>query len=102
MWRRLRAPVVGGVVVLCSLAIGASAGASSGSDRAATASHPNALLRAMTPAQRAAVSPHLAFARPGATFHASASSGFTGDVASCPWLDTTLSVNQRVSMLMGR
>ncbi len=102
MWRRLRAPVVGGVVVLCSLAIGASAGASSGSDRAATASHPNALLRAMTPAQRAAVSPHLAFARPGATFHASANSGLAGDVASCPWLNTSLPINQRVSMLMAK
>jgi beta-glucosidase len=99
MWRRLRAPTVGGVAILCSLAIGASAGASSGPDRAATASHPNAALRAMTPAQRAKVSPHLAFSRPGVVFHERANAGTTGDVASCPWLNTSLPIDQRVSML---
>jgi beta-glucosidase len=99
MRRRLRALTTGGIAVACSLAIGASAGASTGSDRAATASHPNASLRAMTPAQRAAVSPHLAFARPGAVIHASANAGATANAANCPWLNTSLPVDRRVSML---
>jgi beta-glucosidase len=102
MWRRWRALTAGGVAVLCSLAIGASAAASSGSDRGATASHPNAALRAMTPAQRAKVSPHLAYARPGVAIHERANAGTTGDVASCPWLNTSLPINQRVSMLLGQ
>ena len=102
MWRRFRAPAAGGVAVVCSLAIGASAGASTGANRAATASHPNASLRAMSPAQRAAVSPHLKFARPGATFHRNANSGSSGDVASCPWLNTSLPINHRVSMLLAK
>src|ERR1700733_2055218 len=102
MWRRLRAPAVGAVAVLCSLAIGASAVASSRPDRGATASHPNASLRAMTPAQRAQVSPHLAFARPGVAVHERANAGTTGDVANCPWLNTSLPINQRVSMLLGQ
>src|ERR1700733_10905924 len=99
MWRRWRALTAGGVAVVCSLAVGASAGASTGSNRAATASHPNAALRAMTPAQRAAVSPHLAFARPGAAIHASANAGTTDDVTGCPWLNTSLPIDQRVWML---
>src|SRR3984957_18597057 len=102
MWRRLRAPIAGSVAVLCSLGIGASAGASTGSNRATTASHPNASLRAMTPAQRARVSPHLAFARPGVAVHERADAGTTGDVASCPWRNPSLPINQRVSMLLGQ
>ena len=63
MWRRVRAPILGASVVLCSLAIGASAGADSGATRAAAESHPNVALRAMSPDQRQAVSPPLAYAR---------------------------------------
>ena len=102
MWRRLRAPIAGGVAMLCSLGIGASAGASTGSSRAATASRPTASLRAMTPAQRAIVSPHLVFARPGVAVHGRADAATTGDVASCPWLNTSLSIDQRVSMLLAK
>jgi beta-glucosidase len=56
----------------------------------------------MTRHQRAAVSPHLKFARPGATFHASANSGSTAQAATCPWLNTSLPINRRVSMLMAK
>jgi beta-glucosidase len=56
----------------------------------------------MTPAQRAKVSPHLAFAQPGVTVHghAKAHAVSPGDLASCPWLNNKLSIDTRVSMLL--
>jgi beta-glucosidase len=102
MLRRLRAPATGVIAVLCTLAIGASAGANTGSGPPASASHPNAALRGMTPAQRAKVSPHLAFAQPGVTTHSQANAGSSGSVAACPWLNTSLPIDQRVSMLLAK
>ena len=103
--RRLRAPMLGCLIVLCSLAVGASAGAApsapSSTRRAATASHPSIALRAMTRSQRIAVSPHLAFGAPrvtGSTPKARPRAAAT----SCPWLNTSLSVSSRVSMLLAK
>lgn len=100
--RGLRTPIVGGAVVLCSLAIGASAEATSGgAGRAATASHPNVALRSMSRAQRVAVSPHLAGGLPKVKGPApSVRPNDASASAQCPWLNDSLSVSDRVSMLL--
>ena len=73
MWRRLGVPLAAGVLALCSVAVSVSSGA--------------------TPhAQPAA---HTAAGPPG-------TGAPVGNPADCPWLNMTLSVNQRVSMLMAK
>ena len=98
--RRLRVPISGCVVVLCLAAGGAGvAGASGTGRRAATASHPNIALDSMTPAQRAAVSPHLAAGPPYVT-GPTPSARPRAATANCPWLNSDLSVAQRVALLL--
>ena len=100
--RRLRVPVLGCLVVTCSLAVGASAGAApDAARRAATASRPSVALLAMTRAQRIAVSPHLASGGPRVTGPTPKARPRDAS-AGCPWLNTTLSVSSRVSMLLAQ
>jgi beta-glucosidase len=104
--RRWLAPVVGALVVLGSIMVGVSVGADSQPGRAATASHPNLALRAMSRAQRRAISPHLAYARPGSAARASRSASAQAlrhdSTSQCPWLNDSLSVQTRVSMLLAQ
>ena len=72
MWRRLSVPVAAAALVFCSVAVSVSAGAATRA-QAASASHPSAQ-----------------------------SNTAVGDPANCPWLNTSLPVNQRVSMLMSQ
>ena len=100
---RWLAPLAGSVLVLGSTMVGVSVGANSSPGRAATASHPNLALRAMSRTQRSAISPHLVYARPGATpssrrAHAARKVSST----QCPWLNDSLSVSTRVSMLLAQ
>ena len=102
--RRWLAPLVGSVlVVLGSIMVGVSAGADPGPGRGATASHPNVALRAMTRTQRRAISPHLVYAHPGARL-SSRRAHAVRHVSStqCPWLNDSLSVSARVSMLLAQ
>ncbi len=100
---RWLAPAMSGVVVLGSIMVGVSVGADAGPSRAATASHPNLALRALSPAQRAAISPHLLYAHPGTTVGARrAPAARRRSTAQCPWLNDSLSVGARVSMLLSQ
>jgi beta-glucosidase len=102
--RRWLAPLAGSVVVLGSIMVGVSVGADSGPTRAATSSHPNIALRAMSRTERRAISPHLVYAHPGAKLGSRAErrAHAARHVSStqCPWLNDSLSVSARVSMLL--
>jgi beta-glucosidase len=82
--RRLRASAVACAVLVCSLAVGASAGASPGTAR-----------------NGAQVSPHLAYGPPHVTGRTPAARPRDA-AASCPWLNTSLPVVSRVSMLLSK
>ena len=104
--RRWLAPLAGSVLVLGSTMVGVSVGADSGPSRAATSSHPDLALRAMSRTERRAISPHLVYAHPGAKL--SSRSGRRAHAArhvsstQCPWLNDNLSVSTRVSMLLAQ
>src|SRR6202012_4588188 len=101
--RRWLAPLAGSVLVLGSIMTGVSVGADSGRGRAATASHPNLALRAMTSSERRAISPHLVYAHPGAKRGARGARAVRHvSSTQCPWLNDNLSVSARVSMLLAQ